>query len=143
MVKLVMAYYNKIGLLILNNASTKFLVCQKYAKNVTADFIMPGGQFTEATVEECLKNEIGEELGCEIDLKTLKYIGEYHDVASGRPGRDVLIQLYAAKLIGKPVPSTEVEYIHWIGKTDRNNPNLSPIIKNQIIPDLTIRNILK
>jgi len=138
-----MAYYNKIGLLVLNNAATKFLVCQKYAQNVTDDYIMPGGQFTEPTVEECLANEIKEELSCGIDFTTLEYVGEYVDVAAGRPDRDVSIQLYSAKLIGEPLPSTEVEHIHWIGKEDVSNVSLSPIIKNKIIPDLTKRAILR
>ena len=55
-----MAYYNKIGLLVLSSDFTKFLVCEKYPENVTSDYIMPGGQFQETTVEECLRNEIKE-----------------------------------------------------------------------------------
>ena len=53
-----MAYYNKIGLLVLNDDQTKFLVCEKYPQNVTADYIMPGGQFQEKTVEQCLQEYI-------------------------------------------------------------------------------------
>lgn len=78
-----MAYYNKIGLLILNEDGTKFLVCEKYSQFVTSDYIMPGGKFEEETEIECLKNEIREELNCEIDVKSLKYIAEYTDVAAG------------------------------------------------------------
>ena len=81
-----MAYYNKIGLLVLNKDQSKFLVVQKYPQNVTADYIMPGGQFEEDTVEECLKNEVKEELDCEVDFATLEYIGEYTDVAAGKTG---------------------------------------------------------
>jgi 8-oxo-dGTP pyrophosphatase MutT (NUDIX family) len=128
-----MAYYNKIGLLVLNADSTKFLVCEKPPKNVTSDYIMPGGQFQEATVEECLRNEIREELNCEVDFATLERINEYTDVAAGRPDRDVSIQLYRGNLIGIPTPSTEIKFIHWIGKEDRTNPKVSPIIRNKII----------
>lgn len=137
-----MAYYNKIGLLILNDDSTKFLVCQKYEKNVTADYIMPGGQFNEPTAEECLKNEIKEELNCKVDFDTLRYIGKYTDIAAGRPDRDVSIELYSAKLIGKPKPSTEVESVHWIGKDFAKNKKVSPIVRNKIIPDLVSKKIL-
>ncbi|MEK7496747.1 MAG: hypothetical protein AAB657_02475 [Patescibacteria group bacterium] len=69
-----MAYYNKIALLILNEDQTKFLVCEKDPSNVTSDYIMPGGQFQEATEVETLKAEIKEELNCEVDVNSLRYI---------------------------------------------------------------------
>ena len=138
-----MAYYNKIYLLVLNDDRTKLLAVQKYPQNVTADYIMPGGQFDEESVEECLRNEIKEELDCEVDFSTtLKYIGEYVDVAAGRPDRNVSIKLYSANIIGTPKSSTEVQYLHWIGKEDKDNELVSPIIRNKIIPDLVKRKIL-
>ncbi len=137
-----MAYYNKIGLLVLNQKNNKFLVCEKSPKNVTSDYIMPGGQFQEESVEECLKNEIKEELNCAVDFDSLQFIGKYTDVAAGQPDRDVSIKLYRANLIGIPTPSTEIKLIHWISKKDRYNPRLSPIIRNKIIPDLIKRKIL-
>lgn len=138
-----MAYYNKIGLLVLNADASKFLVCEKFPQNVTSDYIMPGGQFQEKTVEECLKNEIKEELNCEVNFSTLSYVGEYTDVAAGRPDRDVSIKLYSASLIGTPMPSTEIKALHWIGKEDMSNERVSPIIRNKIIPDLVNRQVLK
>jgi 8-oxo-dGTP pyrophosphatase MutT (NUDIX family) len=138
-----MAYYNKIGLLVLNEGSSKFLVCEKYPQNVTADYIMPGGQFQEVTVEECLKNEIKEELSCEVDFSTLTFVDEYTDVAAGRPDRDVSIKLYSGSLIGTPTPSTEIKEIHWIGKEDAQNERVSPIVRNKIIPDLVSKGLLK
>lgn len=48
-----MAYFNKIGLLLLSEAQTKFLVCEK--NNFTSDFIIPGGQVDNGeNDEECL-----------------------------------------------------------------------------------------
>ena len=138
-----MAYYNKIGLLVLNKTADKFLVVQKNKNNVTDQYIMPGGQFEEDTVEECLKNEIKEELNCEVDFKTLTFIHEYIDVAAGKPDRDVSIKLYQASLIGEPTPSSEIEFLHWIGKEDASNEIVSPIIRNKIIPDLVEKQILK
>ncbi|HUD03898.1 MAG TPA: NUDIX domain-containing protein [Candidatus Paceibacterota bacterium] len=138
-----MAFYNKIGLLVLNEDATKFLVCEKSPQNVTADYIMPGGQFQEMSVEECLKNEIDEELNCEVDFTSLKFIAEYIDVAAGKPDKDVSIKLYVAKLIGIPTPSTEIKFLHWIGKNDQKNMRVSQIIRNKIIPDLINRKILK
>lgn len=138
-----MTYYNKIGLLVLNDDATKFLVCEKYAENVTSDYIMPGGKLEEDNDIECLRNEIMEELKCEVDMGSLELVGEYTDVAAGRPDRDVAIKLYKGKIIGTPTPSTEVKEVHWIGKEGAEDQRVSPIIRNKIIPDLVRKGILK
>ena len=138
-----MAFYNKIGLLVLNDDATQFLVCQKFAQNVTAEYIMPGGKNDENNDYECLKNEIHQELNCEVDFNSLKYIATYEDVAAGRPDRTVEIKLYAGKIIGSPVPSTEIEKLHWIGSDYIENALVSPIVRHMIIPDLVAKNIIK
>ncbi len=138
-----MAFYNKIGLLILNDDATKFLVCQKFAQNVTADYIMPGGKNDENDDYECIKNEIKQELNCEVNFDSLKYIGSYEDIAAGRPDRTVKIKLYSGKIIGNPAPSTEIERLHWIGGGSINDSRVSPIVRNFIIPDLLAKGILK
>lgn len=137
-----MAYFNKIGLLLLNEDQTKFLVCEK--DNFTSDFIMPGGQLDEEEDDrECLTREIKEELAVETDKKSLEYIDEYIDVAAGAPTKDVSIKLYKGNIVGDPKPSMEMIKFHWIGKEDLSNSRISPIIRNKIIPDLIAKNILK
>ncbi len=138
-----MAFYNKIGMLILSEDHSKFLVCEKAPEHVTSDYIMPGGKLEEENDIECLKAEIKEELSCEIDVNSLLYIGEYLDQAAGRPDREVSIKLYAGKIIGNPTPSTEIKHLHWIGRDDINNIRVSPIIRNKILPDLLKREIIK
>jgi len=135
------SYYYKIGLLVLSDDRTRFLVCEKSPED-TSDYIMPGGKFIEHTVEECLRNEIREELDCAVDMATVRYVGAYTDVAAGRPDRDVTIELYSGILIGTPTPSSEVRALHWIGKEHAEDPRLSPIVRNKILPDLLRRNIL-
>lgn len=124
---------------------TKFLVCEPgnlYQEKSVTQFLMPGGKLEEKSDVECIKAEIKEELGCEVDVGSLKLIGEYEDVAA-TPGRDVMIRLYGGRLIGEPKPSTEIGALHWIGKASLKNPRVSPIIRNKIIPDLMKRGILK
>ena len=137
-----MAYYEKIGVLILNQDRTRFLVCEKYSENVTDAYIMPGGQYEEASVEECIVNEMQEELSCDVDAETIEYIGVYEAEAAGKPGKTVKMWLYSADIKGDPTPSTEKRALHWIGKEDADNPRVSAIIKEQIIPDLVNRGIL-
>lgn len=137
-----MALYNKIGLLVLNEDQTKFLVCEKDADNITAQYIMPGGQLFEENYLECLRNEIKEELACAVNEESLELIGEYEDIAAGHTDETVKITLYQGELIGTPVPSSEIKKIHWIGKEDVNSDKVSAIICHKIIPDLIIRKIL-
>ena len=138
-----MADFNKVGLLILNENNTKFMVCEKHPKEDTTSYIMPGGRIENESDTDCIKREIKEELNTEVDLEGIEYIGEYVDVAAGHPGKNVSIKLYKGTLKGKPVPSSEIKYIHWIGKEQINDPKLSPILKNKIITDLVQRKILK
>lgn len=137
-----MAYFNKIGLLLLNDDQTKFLVCEK--NNFTSDFIMPGGQLDEDENDiDCLSREIEEELAAKIDKKSLKFIADYIDVAAGDSTKNVSIKLYQGQIIGKPKPSAEIIKFHWLGKNDLKHSRVSPIIKNKILPDLITRKILK
>jgi len=138
-----MAYWYKIGLLILNADATKFLVCEKAHDDITDQYLMPGGQMEEEKAMECLRREIKEELGCEVNTKRVTYIGEYSDVAAGEPDHEVVIELYRGKLIGEPKPSQEVKFLHWIGKEDADNPRVSGIIRYKIIPSLVEKGILK
>lgn len=137
-----MAYFNKIGLLLLNDDQTKFLVCEK--DNFTSDFIMPGGQLDENENDtDCLARETKEELDVDLDKTSLKFINSYTDIAGGDATKDVAIKLYQGKVIGTPKPSQEMVKFYWIGKNDLNHPRLTPIIKNKILPDLIAKKILK
>jgi 8-oxo-dGTP pyrophosphatase MutT (NUDIX family) len=69
-----MAYFNKVGLLILNDDATKFLVCEK--SYFTTDFIMPGGRIEPGENHvECLVRELHEELQVDIDHASLEFLG--------------------------------------------------------------------
>jgi len=140
-----MAYYNKIGLLILNESKDKFLVCEpgeKYEEKRVTQYLMPGGQLEGESDIKCLEREIKEELNCNLELNSLEFINEYIDIAA-TPGKDVMIRLYSGKLIGEPKPSSEIGALHWIGKEDLMNQEVSPIIRNKIIPDLIEKKIIK
>jgi 8-oxo-dGTP diphosphatase len=139
-----MAYYNKIGLLVLNEDKTKFLVCEPgrdYEEKTVKSYLMPGGQLEGENDVECLIREIKEELDCAMKIDSLQLLGEYEDEAA-TPGRDVMIRLYQGELAGEPAPSSEIGALHWVGREDAGNPRLSPIIKNKIIPDLIKNKIL-
>ena len=136
-----MSDFLKVGLLVVKNigGEKKFLVCQK--DNFTSQYIMPGGQIDKDDEIECLQDEIREELDSDFDVDKLEFIGTYEDVAAGALDKKVVIKLYKGELLENPKPSSEIIKLIWLGKNDDLN-NVSPIVKNKIIPDLIKRRII-
>lgn len=138
-----MSFYNKIGLLVLNDDQTKFLVCRKVPYSVTQQWIMPGGIIEHHLELDSLRAEIREDLSSDIDTDSLRYVGTYTDHAAGTENKEVTIKLYRGELLDKPRPAMEIAEIGWIGRDDINNDEVSPIIRDKIIPDLIKKEILK
>ena len=105
--------------------------------------LMPGGKPNVGeSSESALKREIMEELCCIIDEKTITFLGTFEDVAAGSNSSIVRIDLYRGTLIGTPQPSSEIEELVWISSNDISLQQLSPIIKNKIMPFLVGKNML-
>jgi 8-oxo-dGTP pyrophosphatase MutT (NUDIX family) len=123
----------KIGLIVIKD--NRLLLCEPYA---FSDLILPGGvkEGDESHVDNLVR-EVFEELGPDaiLEIDTLEYLGNFEDLAAGRPGRTVEIELYAGSINGDIVPSSEIKEIHWFSKDD-DHSRLSVIIRNKILPFL-------
>ena len=129
--------YDKVGLLVVR--SNHILLCRK--KHTTALLILPGGCYEPGeSAAECLNRELEEELG-NVRVENLKYVGTYTDQAAGPGAKTVRIELYQGNLIGDPAPHSEIRELIWFGPED-DQSQLSPSIKNKILPDLKRRQIL-
>lgn len=84
---------------------------------------------------ECLKREVKEEIGCEVDQESIKFLKEFEDEAHG--GGILNVRLYEGKLIGEPKPSSEVVEIGWFD-TKSDPEKLSVIAKRTIFPWLKV-----
>ena len=82
-----------------------------------------------------------EELGCGIDEKSIKFLGTFEDAAAGGSAKRVSIDLYSGRLVGIPKPCSEIEELVWV-TADASMPQLSPIIRNRILPFLVDRKLL-
>ena len=96
-------------------------------------FYTLGGKYEEGESDiECLKREVKEEIGCNIDEDFLKFLAEFEDVAHEDQGM-LHIRMYEGELIGEPRPSSEIVEIGYFDS--KSNPkNLSVIAKRTIFP---------
>ena len=133
-----MKMIQKSALAVIQN--NKLLVVRSHHSQF---LLMPGGKPNVGeSSESALKREIMEELSCSIDEKTIKFLGTFEDVAAGSNGSIVRIDLYTGTLIGTPQPSSEIGELVWVSSKDISLQQLSPIIKNKIIPFLVGKNML-
>lgn len=96
-------------------------------------FYTLGGKYEEGEDDiACIKREVKEELGCEIDESSLKFLSEFEDEAHG--GQAMLnLKMYEGELIGDPKPSSEIVEIGWFD-TNSDPKKLSVIAKRTILP---------
>lgn len=127
----------KYGLLLVKDK--KFLIAKEKGTDL---FLMPGGRPEKnESPEECLIREIMEEIGCEVIRKSIKFFGEFEDIAVNDPGKLVNIKLYTADVKGKPKANSEIEELKWFGRGD-DAKVLSPLIKNKILPAVLEKGLL-
>ena len=133
-----MADYNKIGLLTASDG--RILLCRK--KHTTSLLILPGGCLEPGeSAMDCLHRELREELGEQVSVKNLEYVGTYSDRAAGSDYKIVEIELYRGDLTGEPRAQAEIKELVWFGQAD-DRSQLSPSIVNKILPDLAGRGLL-
>ncbi len=97
-------------------------------------FYTLGGKPEEGESDtEALEREVKEEIDCDIDESSLKFLTEFEDVAHGKEDTLVRIRMYEGKLVGTPKPSSEVVEVGYFD-TNSDKKNLSVIAQRTIFP---------
>src|SRR3989304_6731526 len=124
---------NKVALAVFKD--NKLLLVRSH-KNEKV-FYSLGGKIDEGETDiDCLKREVREEIGCDIDLKSVKFLNQFEEIAHGKENTWLVIRMYEGKLIGEAKPSSEIAEIGWFdSKSDRSN--LSEMAQRHFMPWLT------
>lgn len=119
----------KVALAVFKNKK----ILQVRTKKQPEIFYTLGGKIEGAESDiDCIKREVREELGCDVDEKSLRYLNTFEDIAHGKRGM-LNLKMYAGELKGEPKPSSEIVDIGWF---DTNSPkiHLSEIAQRKIFP---------
>ncbi len=110
--------HKRIGVAVIRNTKGEILIDKRLPKGLMAGlWEFPGGKIEEKeTVEECIKREILEELGIEIEVKE-HLITIFHDYSEFSVS---LIVHYCSYISGKPQP-LECEEIRWVTLAEIDN----------------------
>ena len=103
---------------------------------------MPGGKpKPNETIENCLIREIKEEHKVDLIPESIKFFGEFEDMAANEPNTIISMKVYTGNIDGIPEINREIEEQRWFGRDD--DPEiLSPIIKNKILPTILDKNVI-
>lgn len=97
-------------------------------------FYTLGGKYEKGEDDiACIKREVMEELGCEVDESSLKFLSEFEDIAHGDEFAMLNLRLYKGKLKGTPKPKSEIVEIGYFD-TSSDEKNLSVIAQRTILP---------
>lgn len=125
-----MKIINKVALAVFKDK--KLLQVRSHKQNEV--FFTLGGKIEKGESEiDCLKREVKEEIDCEVDESSLKFLHEFEDVAHGKDKALVNISMYEGKLIGEPQPTSEVVEIGYFDSTS-DKKHLSEIAQRRIFP---------
>lgn len=125
-----MKIIKKVALGVFKN---KKMLQVRSAKHPEVFFTLGGKPEPGETEIEALKREVKEEVGCDIDERSIKFLTEFEDIAHGKDMSIVNIRMYTGDLIGEPKPSSEITEIGWFNSYS-DKKHLSTIAQRTIFP---------
>jgi 8-oxo-dGTP diphosphatase len=121
----------KVGMAVWRAGS--LLTVRKHRHDV---YILPGGkrESADANIRATLRREIREELCCDVDERTLEWVGTFRDESADDPTDEIAVHLFVGELVGDPRPCSEIDELRWFDPSVDDPAALAPSIRNEILP---------
>jgi 8-oxo-dGTP pyrophosphatase MutT (NUDIX family) len=105
---------NKVALAVIQD---KKILMARSRKNKAVFYTLGGKVEANESDIECLVREVKEEIGVEINIDSLIFLGSFQASAHDKIDTIINIKLYTGSLLGVPKPSGEVEEIAFFDST--------------------------
>ena len=106
-------------------------------KRNTLKFMLPGGKIDAGENDlDCLAREVMEELGCQLELENLSFLGKFTASAANEANTLVTARIYSGQFLGTPVPFNEIEELRWISRDSSEATLLAPLLADWVLPRL-------
>jgi 8-oxo-dGTP diphosphatase len=104
-------------------------------KRGTSKFMQPGGKFEPGeSSEQALLRELNEELGYELDLRDLQYVGRFSSAAANEAGHLVDCDVHFTVVTSEGVAAAEIEELVWIDPARMDEVDLAPLTGQVLRP---------
>jgi 8-oxo-dGTP diphosphatase len=95
--------------------------------------LISGGMWKGESVEDALKREAMEEIGC--DIKVLKFVGKYYDAQNGIPTKTIIRLPHICKIVsGAPKALDGTKEVKWFSPKEIKQLDLA-FDHNQILEE--------
>ncbi len=121
----------------------RVLASRSHGKDI---FIQPGGKIEgDKSPIECLRRELREEQGIEVDPADLEFMGTYFAIAAGHEAEQLRLRAdvyIVTNYTGELTPQAEIAENKWINSRNVGTLNLGSIFHHDIIPELQRRGLI-
>jgi hypothetical protein len=127
-----------VAAVVLRDADERILVVRKRG---TARFMLPGGKIEVGeTPRQAAVRELSEEVGAELDPKSLAFLGEWTAPAANEPGLTVHGHIFEHPWIDGLGVRAEIEALLWLHPDEMDGRHdLAPLLVSAVLPTLRSR----
>ncbi|WP_347955892.1 NUDIX hydrolase [Gordonia aichiensis] len=100
-------------------------------------FMFPGGKLDPGeTFAEAAVREAREELGVDLDSRSLRTLGTFAAPAANEAGYTVVAEVFTHPPVGDPIACAEIAELAWVHPRSEAHADLAPLLRDAVFPVL-------